>query len=149
MRARHILVGTEAEAKAVLEELSRGADFATLARVTSKDADGRNGGDLGFFRRDQVWPAFAEAAFGLQPGQIAAAAVHNEFGWHIVRTEERRLVAPPALSEIREQLRRELTTQAVREAIAEARGQMILHRFNLDGTELDTGPSLPTAAVRE
>ena len=142
VRARHILVGSAAEAKAVLAELAGGADFATVARVSSKDADARGGGDLGFFRRDQVWPAFAEAAFGLQPGQIAAAPVHNEFGWHIVKTEERRLVAPPTLSEIREQLRQELTTQAVREAVAEARGQMIIHRFNLDGTELETGPAL-------
>ena len=135
VRARHILVGTESEAKAVLVELSKGADFATIARVTSKDSDGKNGGDLGFFRRDQVWPGFADVVFAIQPGQIAAAPIHNEFGWHVVKTEEKRLVAPPTLSEIREQIRLELTAQAVREAIAEARGQMIIRKFNLDGSE--------------
>lgn len=135
VRARHILVGTESEAKAVLVELAKGADFATIARVTSKDSDGGNGGDLGFFRRDQVWPGFADVVFALQPGQIAAAPVHNEFGWHVVKTEEKRLVAPPTLSEIREQIRQELTAQAVREAIMEARSQMIIRKFNLDGTE--------------
>ena len=144
VRARHILVGTEADAKAVLADLAKGADFVTLARSLSKDSDARGGGDLGFFRRDQVWPAFAEAAFSLQPGQIAATPLHNEFGWHVVKTEEKRVVAAPSLSEVREQIRQELTAQAVREAIAEARSQMIIRRFNLDGSELDAG--LPPVA---
>jgi peptidyl-prolyl cis-trans isomerase C len=139
IRARHILVGSEMEAKSVLEELKGGADFATVARVASKDPDGKNGGDLGFFRRDQVWPGFADAAFSLQPGQICPTPIHNAFGWHLLKVEERRLVAPPTLSEIHEQLRQELTAQAVQEAIMEARGQMVIHKFNLDGSELDEG----------
>jgi peptidyl-prolyl cis-trans isomerase C len=140
VHARHILVGTEAEAKSVLEELKGGADFASVARVVSKDPDGKQGGDLGFFRRDQVWPGFADVAFSLQPGQVGPVPVHNEFGWHIVKVEERRLVASPALSEVREKIRQELTAQAVREAIADARSQMIIHKFNLDGSEIDTDP---------
>jgi len=140
VRARHILVGSEADAKSVLEELKGGADFASVARVVSKDPDGKQGGDLGFFRRDQVWPGFADVAFSLQPGQIGAVPIHNEFGWHIVKVEERRLVAPPALSEVRDKIRQELTAQAVREAIADARSQMIVHKFNLDGSEIDNDP---------
>ena len=142
IRARHVLVGTEAEAMTVLDELKKGTEFATIARVVSKDPDGKNGGDLGFFRRDQVWPGFADVAFELQPGQIGPKPIHNEFGWHVVRVEERRLVAPPALSEIHEQLRQELTAEAVQDAIADARGQMIIRRFNLDGSELDLTPRL-------
>jgi peptidyl-prolyl cis-trans isomerase C len=137
VRARHILVGSEQEAKSILEELKGGADFATIARVISKDPDGKSGGDLGFFRRDQVWPGFADAAFSLQPGQISPAPVHNAFGWHVIKVEERRLVAPPTLSEVHEQLRQELTAAAVQDSIAEARSQMIIHKFNLDGSELD------------
>jgi peptidyl-prolyl cis-trans isomerase C len=140
VHARHILVGTEAEAKSVLEELKGGADFASVARVVSKDPDGKQGGDLGFFRRDQVWPSFADVAFSLQPGQIGPVPVHNEFGWHILKVEERRLVAPPTLSEVREKIRQELTAQAVREAIADARSQVIIHKFNLDGSEIDADP---------
>ena len=145
VHARHILVGTEAEARSVLEELKGGADFATVARVISKDPDGKQGGDLGFFRRDQVWPGFADAAFSLQPGQVGPVPVHNEFGWHIVKVEERRLVAPPTLSEVRDQIRDELTTEAVRAAVADARSQMIIHKFNLDGSEIDTGPRMTRA----
>jgi peptidyl-prolyl cis-trans isomerase C len=145
VHARHILVGTEAEAKSVLEELKGGADFPAMARVISKDPDGKQGGDLGFFRRDQVWPAFADAAFSLQPGQVGPQPIHNEFGWHVVKVEERRLVAPPTLSEVRDQIRQDLTTQAVQGAIAEARSQMIIHKFNLDGSEADAGPRITRA----
>jgi len=149
VRARHILVGTEAEAKTILTELKGGADFATVARVVSKDPDGKNGGDLGFFRRDQVWPEFADVAFSLQPGQVGQTPIHNEFGWHIVKVEEKRLVAAPILSEVHDQLRKELTAQAVRDAVAEARGQMIIRKFNLDGTELDTTALQQTGATPE
>jgi peptidyl-prolyl cis-trans isomerase C len=140
VRARHILVGSEAEANSVLAELKGGADFATVARAVSKDPDARQGGDLGFFRRDQVWPGFADVAFSLQPGQISPVPTHNEFGWHIVKVEERRLVAPPILSEMRDKIRQELTTEAVREAIADARSRLIIHKFNLDGSEIDADP---------
>jgi peptidyl-prolyl cis-trans isomerase C len=142
VRARHILVGSEAEAKSVLDELKGGAEFATVARVVSKDPDGKQGGDLGFFRRDQVWPGFADLAFSLQPGQIGPVPVHNEFGWHVVKVEERRLVAPPTLSEVRDRIRQDLTDEAVQAAVADARSQMIIHKFNLDSSEVDTKPSL-------
>ncbi len=143
VRARHILVGTESEAKKIIEELRAGADFSNVARVVSKDPDGKNGGDLGFFRRDQVWPGFADVAFSLQPGQIGPQAVHNEFGWHIVKVEEKRLVAPPTFSEVHDQLRQSLMTQAVREAITDARSKLIIRQFNLDGSEVDAGTQLP------
>ncbi len=71
IRARHILVTSEGEARKVLDDLRKGADFATVARVLSKDPDGANGGDLGFFRREQVWPSFGDVAFSIQPGQVA------------------------------------------------------------------------------
>jgi peptidyl-prolyl cis-trans isomerase C len=145
VRARHILVGSEAEATTVIDELKGGADFAAVARVVSKDPDGKQGGDLGFFRRDQVWPGFADAAFSLQPGQIAPKPVHNEFGWHVIKVEERRLVGPPTLSEVRDQIRDDLTAQAVREAIADARSQMIIHKFNLDGSEIELSPQMTRA----
>jgi peptidyl-prolyl cis-trans isomerase C len=147
VRARHILVGTEAEAKSVLDELKKGADFGAVARVVSKDPDGKQGGDLGFFRRDQVWPGFADVAFSLQPGQVGQKPVHNEFGWHVIKVEERRLVAPPTLSEVREKIRQDLTTQAVQTAIAQARGQMIIHKFNLDGSEIEVGPQMTRAGA--
>ena len=142
VRARHILVTTEAEARKVLEDLQKGADFPTIARVLSKDPDASKGGDLGFFRREQVWPSFADVAFSLTPGQIAPNPVKNEFGWHVVKVEEKRLVAPPSFSDIHDQLRQELLAAAVQQAIENARSALAIHRFNLDGSELDNGPRL-------
>ena len=73
--------------------------------------------------------------------------MHNEFGWHIVKVEERRLIAPPTLSEIHDQLRKDLIAQAVSRAIEEARRHLIVRKFNLDGTEIDP-PASGTAAPR-
>jgi peptidyl-prolyl cis-trans isomerase C len=137
VRARHILVSTEAEARKVLQDLKNGTDFAAIARVLSKDPDASKGGDLGFFRREQVWPGFADVAFSLQPGQVGPNPIKNEFGWHVVKVEERRLVAPPTFAEVHDQLRQQILAAAVQQAIANARGQLAIHRFNLDGSEID------------
>lgn len=145
VRARHILVATEAEAKAIILDLKKGADFAAIARARSKDPDGKAGGDIGFFSRDRVWPGFADVAFSLQPGETSQVPVHNEFGWHVVRVEERRLLAPPTLGEIREQLRDELVNITIDQLVAEARSNAIVHRFNLDGSEIDPNPRLRSA----
>lgn len=149
LRARHILLGSEAEARKVIADLRQGTDFALLARTLSKDPTGANGGDVGFFHRDQVWAALGDLSFALQPGQIGNDPIRNEFGWHVVRVEERRLVAAPSLSELEAGLRRELLTRAVKEAIDRARGQVIIRRFNLDGSGLDTGPRLTPAVAPE
>jgi peptidyl-prolyl cis-trans isomerase C len=147
VRARHILLTTEAEARKVLDDLRRGADFATVARGLSKDPDGSKGGDLGFFRREQVWPSFADVAFSLQPGQIAPNPVKNEFGWHVIKVEEKRLVAPPGYADVHDQLWQELLALAVQQSVEQARAQLKIRRFNLDGSELDTGPKLKTGGT--
>jgi peptidyl-prolyl cis-trans isomerase C len=142
VHARHILVTTESEARKVMDDLKKGADFATIARVVSKDPDAAKGGDLGFFRREQVWPGFADVAFALQPGQVAPDPIRNEFGWHVIKVEERRLVAPPGFADVHEQLKQELLATAVQQAVAKARGQLAVRRFNLDGSALESGPRL-------
>ncbi|HEY0183149.1 MAG TPA: peptidylprolyl isomerase [Rhodopila sp.] len=142
VRARHILVATEAEARKVLEDLRNGADFASIASVLSKDPDASKGGDLGFFRREQVWPGFADAAFSLQPGQVGPDPIRNEFGWHVIKVEEKRLVAPPSFPDVHDQLRQELLAAAIQQAVANARSQLVIHRFNLDGTELNNASRL-------
>ena len=142
VHARHILVGTEAEARKVIEDVQKGGDFVTIARVLSKDPDAAKGGDLGFFRREQVWPAFADAAFSLQPGQVGPNPIRNEFGWHVVKVEERRLVAPPTLSDVHDQLKQEIMAAAIQQAVAGALSQLTIHSFNLDGSEIEGGPRL-------
>lgn len=153
VRARHILVRTEQEAKDLIARLNKGADFSSLAKLDSKDPDGKNGGDLGFFRRDQVWPEFSDVAFALQPGQISQTPIHNEFGWHVVKVEERRIVAAPTYSEVHDALRQELLQEAVQREIDQARTELTIHKFNIDGSPMgkvsDISPTQPMAKPPE
>lgn len=147
--ARHILVGSEEEARRLIDLLDKGADFAALAKQYSKDPDGAKGGDLGYFRRDQVSPDFADVAFALPPGQYSKTPIHNEFGWHIVKVEERRIVPPPSYAEMREILRKELLQEAVQKVIEQARSQVSIHKYNVDGSLLATVPDVAPAAPLE
>src|SRR3972149_11399986 len=95
VRARHILVPTEAEAKAVLDEIKKGTDFAELAKQKSKDPGAAaEGGDLGYFAKEQMVPEFAEAAFKMNKGQISEP-VKTQFGWHVIKVEDKRTKTVP------------------------------------------------------
>ncbi len=147
VRARHILVATEAEARTVLADLRRpGADFAEIARRRSTDPGARNGGDLGFFKQGDMVAEFAEAAFGLRPGETSTNPVRTQFGWHVIRVEERRAVAPPSFEEARESIRQTAFEQAVTSAVERFRNAARVERFNMDGTPV-AAPSLLDGAA--
>lgn len=99
VHARHILVATEAEAKEIAERLKKGEDFATVAKEKSKD-EGAEGGDLGFFARGQMLKPFEDAAFALEVGQISEP-VQTQFGWHIIKVEEKRDQALPTFDQVK------------------------------------------------
>lgn len=103
VRARHILVKTEDEAKKVASELTGGADFAETAKKYSQDRGGQGGGDLGYFSRGQMVKAFDDAAFSLEQGKLSAP-VQSEFGWHIIKVEDKRNRQPPAFEEVKDQI---------------------------------------------
>ena len=147
VHARHILLSTEAEARAIIDDLKKGGDFVALARVASRDPDGEKGGDMGFLRRSQISPGLADVLFGMQPGQVAPDPVHNEFGWHVIKLEEKRQVPPPTYGAIHDQIRQDLLAEAVRQAVQQARGQVIIRRFNVDGTEFPPGRQTDAAAT--
>jgi peptidyl-prolyl cis-trans isomerase C len=90
VRARHILVETKDQADAVEKRLKNGEDIGAVARAVSKDSgSAQEGGELGFFTKDQMVPEFAKAAFALNPGQISEP-IKTQFGWHVIQTEEKR-----------------------------------------------------------
>jgi peptidyl-prolyl cis-trans isomerase C len=103
VHARHILVESEDEAKAVAEELKKGADFAELAKKKSKDPGASDGGDLGFFTKDQMVPEFSTVAFALEPGKISDP-VKSQFGWHIIKVEEKRARKAPEFEQVKSQI---------------------------------------------
>jgi peptidyl-prolyl cis-trans isomerase C len=141
IRARHILVPTEQEARAALAEVRRpNADFAEVARRRSTGPGSREGGDLGFFKRGDMIPEFEAVAFSLQPGQIAANPVRTQFGWHVIKVEERRAMTPPTFDESREQLRQQAFEDGVNQAVERIRAAATIER--LDGAAAPRPPSL-------
>lgn len=134
VRARHILVPTESEARAALAEIRGGADFTAVAQRRSTGPGAREGGDLGFFRRGDMVPEFAEAAFALQAGQVRENPVRSPFGWHVIKVEERRRAAPPPFEEVSQAIRQQLLEGEVQAAVERARTAARVERFNLDGT---------------
>jgi peptidyl-prolyl cis-trans isomerase C len=135
VHAKHILVDNEADAKKVIAELNGGADFAALSKQYSKDPSAvEQGGDLGFFKKDEMVPEFATAAFALQPGQITQTPVHSQFGWHVILLVERRPAAPPTFDKAREELRQKMIQEGVQKAVSKARSTVAVEKFNLDGS---------------
>jgi len=119
VHARHILVETEDEAKAVKAELDKGADFAEIAKKKSKDPGAADGGDLGFFTKDQMVPEFSQAAFTLEPGKVSDP-VKSQFGWHVIKVEEKRKRKAPDF----EQVKGQIETYVQRKAQADYVGKL-------------------------
>ena len=120
VHARHILVETEDEAKAVADELKKGADFAELAKKKSKDPGASDGGDLGFFTKDQMVPEFSAVAFSLEPGKISDP-VKSQFGWHVIKVEEKRNRKPPDFDQVKGQIETYVTRKAQADYVAKLR----------------------------
>jgi peptidyl-prolyl cis-trans isomerase C len=129
VRARHILVDSEAEAKAILEQLKTGADFAALAKEKSKDPGAADGGDLGYFTKDQMVPEFADVAFKMYPGQLSNP-VKTQFGWHVIKLEDKRSKQPPEFEKVKDQIEAFLTRKAQTEFIAKLRQGAKIERLD-------------------
>lgn len=120
VRARHILVKTEDEAKKVAQELTGGADFAEAAKKYSQDRGGQGGGDLGYFSRGQMVKAFDDAAFTLEAGKLSNP-VQSEFGWHIIKVEDKRNRQPPAFEEVKDQITASLVQNKLQATVLDLR----------------------------
>ncbi len=134
IRARHIVVKTKEEAEAIIKQLEAGGDFAAIAKEKSADGSKDEGGDLGYFTKGDVVPAFWAAADALKPGEITKTPVETEFGWHVIQVEDRRTAQPPPFDSVREQLYNQLSRQIIADQLAKLRGKAKVERFNLDGT---------------
>jgi peptidyl-prolyl cis-trans isomerase C len=141
--ARHILVPTEEEAKAILAELKKGADFATLAKEKSKDPGAAEGGDLGYFTKEQMVPEFAEVAFKLDKGQISDP-VKTQFGWHIIKVEDKRTKPTPTFEQVKSQIDNYIAHRAQSEMVEKLRSAANVER--LDKKPVAADPSLNPAA---
>jgi peptidyl-prolyl cis-trans isomerase C len=129
VHARHILVETEDEAKAIVDQIKGGADFAALAKEKSKDPGAADGGDLGYFTKDQMVPEFSEVAFKMYPGQLSNP-VKTQFGWHIIKLEDKRQRPVPELANIKEQIDAYLVRRAQSEYVAKLRQTAKVERLD-------------------
>ncbi len=136
VRARHILIANEKAAQDALAEIKKGADFATVARAKSSDGSARDGGDLGYFGRGDMVAEFSDAAFAMKPGEISKAPVKSQFGWHLIKVEDRRMSPAPSFEDTKEQLRTELSQEMVGEVVEDLRTKAKIERFGLDGKPL-------------
>jgi peptidyl-prolyl cis-trans isomerase C len=140
VHARHILIrapagdeaagkAAEAKIKAVIERLKNGEDFAKVAQEVTEDPSGKaNGGDLGFFSKEQMVPEFANVAFALEPGKISEP-VKTQFGWHVIKTEEKRNKPVPSYEEVKPQLEAYVTRKAQAELVTKLRQGAKVEKF--------------------
>ncbi|HET6838275.1 MAG TPA: peptidylprolyl isomerase [Bradyrhizobium sp.] len=129
VHARHILVETEDEAKAVADELKKGADFAELAKKKSKDPGSSDGGDLGFFTKEQMVPEFSTVAFALEPGKISDP-VKSQFGWHIIKVEEKRNRQAPDFEQVKGQIETYVSRKAQADYVTKLREATKVERMD-------------------
>ena len=147
--ARHILVQTEAQAKEVIADLGKGADFAELAKTRSIDPAGKQqGGDLGFFSREEMVPEVSEAAFKMKDVETSKAPVRSQFGFHVIRVEGRRTAAQP-LDEVRDKIVSDMSQEIMNVAVSSLLKNAQIEVFNLDGTPAASqAPGGPVAPAR-
>jgi peptidyl-prolyl cis-trans isomerase C len=123
-KVRHILVDSEAEAKSIIDQLNKGADFAKLAKEKSKDPGSKdNGGDLDWGPAGRYVKPFADAVQALPKGQTTQTPVKTDFGYHVIRVDDIRPLKVPSFAEIREQFRQRAQQQEIQRFVADLRSK--------------------------
>jgi peptidyl-prolyl cis-trans isomerase C len=147
VHAKHILVATKEDAEAIKAELATGQAFEVLAMEKSTDPSAKqNGGDLGFFQRGQMVGPFEEAAFAMtEPGQLSDP-VETQFGWHIIRFEEKRMSQPPTLEQMAPQLQQQVMFQAFEDTVGALKKDLTI---DIPDAELAAGVARQSEAQQQ
>ena len=133
VKAAHILVEEESTAKDIIKKLNDDGDFAELAKEYSKDGTAENGGDLGYFAKSDVVPEFADAAFSLKEGTYTKEPVKSQFGYHVIKLEEKRMRPKPTFEESKQFLENQLSRQILEDTIEEWKNDAEIKRFDING----------------
>lgn len=131
VRARHILVGSEKEAKDILARIEKGEKFEDLAKQYSLDGSKDYGGDLGYFTAPEMVPEFSKAAFELKVGELSPP-VKTDFGWHIIRLDDRKMGAAQPLDQVKPAIRSVLLAKKLQQVIAQLRGSSTIEFLDED-----------------
>jgi len=136
-KARHILLETEEAANAVIAKLDEGADFAELAKEESTGPTAERGGDLGYFEKEAMVPEFGDAAFSLKPGLYTKEPVQTQFGWHVIKVEDRRTVEAPTFEEVKPQLEQKLRQNELFVLIQQWKDEADIETYDINGGALE------------
>jgi peptidyl-prolyl cis-trans isomerase C len=142
-KASHILVEDEEKARQLIQQITDGADFATLAKDHSTGPSGAEGGELGWFGRGQMVPEFSDAAFGLMPNEFTSEPIKTQFGWHVILVQDRRTTPAPTFEEMRPRLLESLGQEEAFKIATEIVDDSPVQRFDLDGTPMNKPASTP------
>lgn len=146
VRARHIMVASEDEANKIYKEVKNGKDFEKIAKEKSADkGSGANGGELGWFTKERMVPAFADAAFKLKKDEVSKP-VKSEFGWHVIKLEDRRKVKVPSFDEMKESLKAEAANKAVQTYVEKLLSKADVKYYDANGKEKPFSTSLTPEA---
>lgn len=153
VHARHILVDSEDAAKAIIAKLneSNGKNFEELAKTSSKDVNsGQNGGDLGYFTKQEMIPEFSNAAFAMSKGSFSSTPVKSSFGWHVIKIEDKRKRPLPTFEELKPQLGAQLSRAAYQDIVTDLQKNATIELFDMKGKPLPKAegteqPPAPTA----
>jgi peptidyl-prolyl cis-trans isomerase C len=144
VHARHILVKTEAEAKDIIKQLDKGADFEKLAKEKSTDpGSGESGGDLGYFTKDKMVPEFADAAFKMDKNTYSKDPVHSQYGWHVIQVLDKRSQPLPTFEQVKPQLTGLVLQDEERKVVEDMHKGAKVEKFNPDGTPMVDKPAAP------
>jgi peptidyl-prolyl cis-trans isomerase C len=131
VKAAHILVETEDEAKAIIADIEKGADFAVLAKEKSKDPGSKdNGGDLGYFSKGQMVPEFETAAFEMNVGDVSKTPVKSQFGFHVIKVEDKRKQPVPTFESVKAQIQPAVEREKFEKLMADLKAATKVERFD-------------------
>ena len=148
VRARHVLLQTESKAKEIIKFINTGQNFSALAKKHSIGRTASRGGDLNYFKRDEMVKPFSDAAFALKVGQVTQKPVKSDFGWHVIKLEDRRKRKIPSFQKVKPVIRQKVGEEISNRVVSDLLTQTKVQRFSFDGKTPRAAPkgpaSLPT-----
>jgi peptidyl-prolyl cis-trans isomerase C len=140
IHARHILVADEAKAREIIKKLDEGVEFKDLAKESSDGPTAANGGDLGYFTKTEMVPEFADAAFALQPGTYTKNPVKTQFGWHVIKVEDKRPRPAPKFEDVKPQLDAQIRREELNKMLEKWQKDAGIKKFDINGDPVKAEP---------
>lgn len=133
VKARHILVETKEQAMSIITQLNEGSDFVELAKSSSTGPSAQRGGDLGYFAEKEMVPEFSSAAFQLKKGEVSKEPVQTQFGWHVIKVEDKRVRPAPALDEVKPQIVQQLRQEILSDLLKGWQQEAKIELYDING----------------